>query len=183
MQISLKLLRGINHAKSTVCIKFQLLVTFSTLFTASSSLSVFARSVLYASQKKWHRAILPDIWAERRWNFIVGSKQFTIIGLLIRPFQYQISIFSVGARHSDDYSDHSEKMIKKILSSSSPLVSKNANLYIKCKNRKTKNMAAVTCAQPMFFVRFKNFSMKITFFFKLTEMTPTRNHSKGVYVI
>ncbi len=45
MQISLKLLRGINHAKSTVYIKFQLLVTFSSLFTASSSLSVFARSV------------------------------------------------------------------------------------------------------------------------------------------
>ena len=47
MQISLKLIQGINHAKSTVCIKFQLLVTFSSLFTASSSLSVFARSVLY----------------------------------------------------------------------------------------------------------------------------------------
>ena len=47
MQISLKLIQRINHAKSTVCIKFQLLVTFSSLFTASSSLSVFPRSVLY----------------------------------------------------------------------------------------------------------------------------------------
>ena len=47
MQISLKLIWGINHANLTVCIKFQLLVTFSSLFTASSSLSVFARSVLY----------------------------------------------------------------------------------------------------------------------------------------
>jgi len=47
MQISLKLIRLINHAKITVCIKFQLLVTFSSLFTGSSSLSVFPRSVLY----------------------------------------------------------------------------------------------------------------------------------------
>ena len=38
---------SINYAKSTVCIKFQLLVTFSSLFTGSSSLSVFPRSVLY----------------------------------------------------------------------------------------------------------------------------------------
>ena len=47
MQISLKFIRGINHAKSTICIKFQLLVTFSSLFTGSSSLSVFERGVLY----------------------------------------------------------------------------------------------------------------------------------------
>ena len=47
MQISLKLIRLMNHAKMTVCIKFQLLVTFSSLFTGSSSLSVFPRSVLY----------------------------------------------------------------------------------------------------------------------------------------
>ena len=51
MQISLKLIRGINHAKSTVCMKFKLLVTFNSLFTASSSLSVFARSVLYIEFK------------------------------------------------------------------------------------------------------------------------------------
>ena len=36
MQISLKLIRLINHAKRTVCIKFQLLVIFSSLFTDSS---------------------------------------------------------------------------------------------------------------------------------------------------
>jgi len=47
MQISLKIIQSINHAKSTVCIKFQLLVTFSSLFTASSSLPVFPPSVLY----------------------------------------------------------------------------------------------------------------------------------------
>ena len=47
MQISLKIIRSINHAKSIVCIKFQLLVTFSSLFTASSSLPVFPPSVLY----------------------------------------------------------------------------------------------------------------------------------------
>ena len=47
MQISLKIIRSINHAKSTVCIKFQFLVTFSSLFTASSSLSVFPPSVLH----------------------------------------------------------------------------------------------------------------------------------------
>ena len=47
MQISLKLIWSINHAKSTVCIKFQLLVTFSSLFTASSNLPVFPLSVLY----------------------------------------------------------------------------------------------------------------------------------------
>ena len=47
MQISLKLIQAINHAKSTVCIKFLLLVTFSSLFTASSSLSVLTQSVLY----------------------------------------------------------------------------------------------------------------------------------------
>ena len=53
MQISLKLIQGINHAKSTVCIKFPLLVTFSFLFTASSSLSVFPRSVLYMYPHMW----------------------------------------------------------------------------------------------------------------------------------
>ena len=47
MQISLKFIRGINYAKSTTCIKFQLLVTFSSLFTGSSILPVFALSVLY----------------------------------------------------------------------------------------------------------------------------------------
>ena len=47
MQISLKIIRSINHAKSTICIKFQLLVTSSSLFTASSSLPVFPPSVLY----------------------------------------------------------------------------------------------------------------------------------------
>ena len=47
MQISLKVIRLINHAKITVCIKFQFPVTFSSLFTGSSSLSVFPRSVLY----------------------------------------------------------------------------------------------------------------------------------------
>ena len=47
MQISLKFIRGLNHAKSTTCIKFQLLVTFSSLFTGSSILPVFALSVLY----------------------------------------------------------------------------------------------------------------------------------------
>ena len=47
MQISLKLIRLINHAKRTVCIKFQLLVIFSSLLTGSSSLSVFPRGVLY----------------------------------------------------------------------------------------------------------------------------------------
>ena len=46
MQISLKFIRGLNHAKSTTCMKFQLLVTFSSLFTGSFSLSVFARGVL-----------------------------------------------------------------------------------------------------------------------------------------
>ena len=47
MQISLKLIRLINHVKITVCIKFQLLVTFSSLFTGSSSLSVFPRGVFH----------------------------------------------------------------------------------------------------------------------------------------
>ena len=51
MQISLKFIQAINHAKSTVCIKFQLLVTFSSLFTGSSSLSVFPRGVLYRGEK------------------------------------------------------------------------------------------------------------------------------------
>ena len=50
MQISLKIIRSINHAKSTVCIKFQLIVTSSSLFTASSSLPVFPPSVLYVGQ-------------------------------------------------------------------------------------------------------------------------------------
>ena len=47
MQISLKFIQAINHAKSTIYIKFQLLVTFSFLVTGSSSLSVFPRGVLY----------------------------------------------------------------------------------------------------------------------------------------
>ena len=47
MQISLKLIGLINHAKITVCIKFQFFVISSSLFTDSSSLSVFPRSVLY----------------------------------------------------------------------------------------------------------------------------------------
>ena len=51
MQISLKLIQAINHAKSTVCIKFELLVTFGCLFTGSSSLSVFPRGVLYDSKE------------------------------------------------------------------------------------------------------------------------------------
>ena len=55
MQISLKFIQGINHAKSTTCIKFQLLVTFSSLFTGSSSLSVFARGVLYHLQNSPHQ--------------------------------------------------------------------------------------------------------------------------------
>ena len=50
MQISLKLIQLINHAKLTIYIKFQLLVTFSSLFTGSSSLSVFPRGVLYVSE-------------------------------------------------------------------------------------------------------------------------------------
>ena len=50
MQISLKIIQSINHAKSIVCIKFQLLVTFSSLFTGASSLSVFPRGVLYISR-------------------------------------------------------------------------------------------------------------------------------------
>ena len=36
MQISLKLIRLINHTKITVCIKFQLFMIFSSLFTDSS---------------------------------------------------------------------------------------------------------------------------------------------------
>ena len=47
MQISLKLIQAINHAKSTVCTKFQLLVTFTSLFTASSVLQAFPRLLLY----------------------------------------------------------------------------------------------------------------------------------------
>ena len=52
MQISLKLIQAINHAKSTVCMKFQLLVTFISLFTAPSSLSVFPPSVLYHQKQR-----------------------------------------------------------------------------------------------------------------------------------
>ena len=50
MQISLKLIQSINHAELTIYIKFQVLVTFSSLFTGSSSLSVFPRGVLYISR-------------------------------------------------------------------------------------------------------------------------------------
>ena len=60
MQISLKLIRLINHAKITVCIKFQLLVTFSSLFTGSSSLSVFPRSVLYEEEGETRRESVPS---------------------------------------------------------------------------------------------------------------------------
>ena len=49
MQISSKLIRGINHAKSTVCIKFQFLVTFSSLFTASSSLCLSTKCTVHKS--------------------------------------------------------------------------------------------------------------------------------------
>ena len=56
MQISLKLIQAINHAKSTICIKFQLLVTFSSLFTGSSSLSVFPRGVLYGKTIKMRKS-------------------------------------------------------------------------------------------------------------------------------
>ena len=52
MQISLKLIQGINHAKSTVFIKSQLLVTFNSLFTGSSSSSVFPRGVLYIGRRE-----------------------------------------------------------------------------------------------------------------------------------
>ena len=47
MQISLRLILSINHAKLTMCIRFQLLVTFSSLVTGSSSLSVFLWGVLF----------------------------------------------------------------------------------------------------------------------------------------
>ncbi len=47
MQISLKLIWALNHAKLTACIKFQLLVIFSSLFTGSSSLSVSPQGELY----------------------------------------------------------------------------------------------------------------------------------------
>ena len=42
----MKLIQAINHAKSTVCTKFQFLVTFSSLFTASSVLKAFPRLLL-----------------------------------------------------------------------------------------------------------------------------------------
>ena len=51
MQISLKLIQSRNYAKKSIYIKFQLLVTFSYLFTGSSSLSVFPRGVLYLFTK------------------------------------------------------------------------------------------------------------------------------------
>ena len=41
-----------NHAKLTIYIKFQLLVTFSSLFAGSSSLAVFPRGVLYLNDQK-----------------------------------------------------------------------------------------------------------------------------------
>ena len=50
MQIGLKLIQSINHAKLTICIRFQFFETFSSLFTGSSSLSVFPRGVLYQTQ-------------------------------------------------------------------------------------------------------------------------------------
>ena len=52
MQISSKFIQAMNHAKSITCIKFLLLVTFSSLFTGSSSLSFFARGVLYYYHKE-----------------------------------------------------------------------------------------------------------------------------------
>ena len=52
MQISLKFIQLINHANLTICIKFQLLVTFSSLFAGSSSLAVFPRGVLYLNDQK-----------------------------------------------------------------------------------------------------------------------------------
>ena len=58
MQISLKLIRLINHAKITISIKFQLLVTFSSLFTGSSSFSVFPRSVLYVHARRRAEVVL-----------------------------------------------------------------------------------------------------------------------------
>ena len=47
MQISFKLIQRINYAELTICMKFQFFVTFSSLFTGSSSLFVFPRGVLY----------------------------------------------------------------------------------------------------------------------------------------
>ena len=47
MQISLKLIRGLNHVKLTIHTKFQSLVIFNSPVTGSSILPVFALSVLY----------------------------------------------------------------------------------------------------------------------------------------
>ena len=46
MQISLKLIRGLNHVKLTIHTKFQSLVIFNSPVTGSSILPVFALSVL-----------------------------------------------------------------------------------------------------------------------------------------
>ena len=76
MQISLKLIQAINHAKSTVCIKYQLLVTFSSLFTGSSSLSVFPQGVLY----------LLLLWPTTTWSLSISPKMKTV-HLLTRNVQ------------------------------------------------------------------------------------------------
>ena len=69
MQISLKFIRGLNHAKSTTCMKFQLPVTFSSLFTGSSILPVFALSVLYIVQCSAYAHFLPHtLFADIRDN-------------------------------------------------------------------------------------------------------------------
>ena len=49
MQISLKLIWGINHAKSIVCIKFQLLVTFT-----GSPITVFVYTTHRQHMLQWH---------------------------------------------------------------------------------------------------------------------------------
>ena len=59
MQISLKLIRLINHAKWTVCIKFQLLVIFSSLFTDSSITPALLRTYCTSMPK---RIILGSFW-------------------------------------------------------------------------------------------------------------------------
>ena len=126
MQISLKIIRSINHAKSTICIKFQLLVTFSSLFTGSSSLSVFPRGVLYRTRKKRNKniystlggktdkldeAVNRELNVTRSWNFVqtvdlawfIAWMSFKLICILDLPEFFLLSLKSLSSGGSPYY--------------------------------------------------------------------------------
>ena len=113
MQISLTLIQSINHAKLTICIKSQFLVTFNSLFTGSSSLSVFPRGVLYLfsgyinylQSASFSTELVQKLWLLR---YVTGgrgkteqSEKHSLITYMRKNLEFQILKKKTGYRPTD----------------------------------------------------------------------------------